>query len=165
MARDKHETTIAGHRYEMTMMAATPGYKLFYRLMQMLGPSIATLKDVVVDGAKDAAGTTPSILDQQINADVVLKGVQVLTTNVSEADLDYVVRALKTHCEVGLNGSTKTIPLEGVFDVHFAGEMGAFFQWLAWGLKVQFQSFLSAFGNLKLPDAGGVFRAERHQSR
>lgn len=164
MGRDVHETNIGGHRYCMTMLAATPGYKLFYRLMQMLGPSIATLKDVVADAAKNEAGITPSLLDQKINSDAILKGVQALTSNVSEADLDYVVNTLKAQCEVGLNGSNKTIPLAGVFDVHFAGEMGAFFQWLAWGLKVQFQTFLTAFNALSLPGMEGVSQADNHPS-
>lgn len=164
MARENHETMIDGHRYQMTDLPTTPGYRLFYRLAQKLIPAFSAFKDAAVSAFRKAGGNTASLLDQEIDLGLMLQAAEVLTTQLSEADLDYAVSTLKEQCQVGINGSDKTIPLVGVFEMHFSGDIGGFIKWLAWGLKVQFGNFPNAFSSLIPPDAGGVFQAVKPPS-
>lgn len=163
MARERQETIIDGHRYQMTMLGATDGVKLFYRLVRMLGPSIGTLQDAAKDSSK--TDDTDSILDRNISGDMLSRAIQALTSNVGEADLEHVINKLKGECHVGVDGNEKTIPLSGVFELHFSGDLAGMFKWLSWGLQVQFGNFFSAFSSLIPPGAGGVFQAGSHQSQ
>lgn len=148
MARETHSTVIDGDRYEMTLFGATQGYRLFHRLFRILGPSFGKLMDAVVD--------TGDIRDVDLSSDVVAAGIRALTESVKESDLDYVIDAMKKCTHVGPGGTEKTIPLSGVFEVHFQGRIGTMFKWLGWGLQTQYGSFVSAFASLKPPGEGGA---------
>lgn len=145
MAREKQSTVIDGYRYEMTMLGATQGYKLFHRLFRMFGPSFGSLMDAVGGG---------DIQDVDLSSNVVIHGIQSLTENVKESDLDHVVEMLRKQTHVSVDGSDRTIPLAGIFEAHFSGSLGSMFKWLYWGLGVQYQDFTSAFANLRPPGGG-----------
>ena len=78
-----------------------------------------------------------------------IHGLQTLTANMKQEDLDHVIVELRNVCHVGVNGSDKTVPLANIFEAHFSGDIGGLFRWLFWGLKVQFGNFSNAFGGLK----------------
>lgn len=143
MPDERNSTTIDGDRYEMTLFGATQGYRLFYRLFKMFGPSFGRLVEAMKDGA--------SIQDVDMAGDAAVAALKSLAVDVHEADLDHVIDALKKQTHVGQGGSDKTVPLAGVFEVHFQGRLGSMFKWLAWGLKVQYQSFFDVFADMRPP--------------
>jgi hypothetical protein len=148
VARERQNTIIDGHRYEMTMLGATAGYQLFHRLFKMLGPSFGAL----MDAASQSGG---NIQDVDLSSEVVVAGINALTENVKQDDLDHVIAQLKDQTQVGVNGSEQTVPLKGVFEMHYAGNIGSMFKWLYWGLTVQFGSFTDAFASVPTPSKGG----------
>lgn len=152
MSRETESTTIDGDRYEMTQLGATAGYRLFHRLFTMLGPTFGKVTD--------ALASDGSIQDVNLSSDAAVAAIEALTHHVTERDLDHVINVLKGETHVGVGGSEKTVPLAGVFEVHFAGRIGTLFRWLAWGLKVQFASFLDAVKDMKPPGGAAVSSAE-----
>ena len=149
MPRDSASTVIDGDRYEMTLLGATQGYRLFHRLFKMFGPSFGRLVDVM--GQQGA-----TIQDVDMASDAAVAALKALAVDVTEADLDRVIEALKKQTHVGVCESNKTIPLADIFELHFSGRIGPMFHWLAWGLKVQYQSFFDVFATMKPPDKGPV---------
>lgn len=147
MPIDRHSTTIDGDRYEMTLLGATQGYRLFHRLFQMFGPSLGKLLD--------AASSAGNIQDVDLASEGVVDLFRALTTDVREQDLDYLIESLKKQTHVSPGDTEKTVPMTGVFELHFSGKMGAMFRWLAWGLKVQYQSFFDVFASMKPPEKAG----------
>jgi len=157
VGREIQHTIIDGDRYEMTLFGATQGYRLFHRLFKMFGPGFGALMD--------AASETGSIQDVDLSSDVVVSGIRSLTENVREADLDHVIDSLKKCTHVGAGGIENTIPLGGVFELHFSGRIGTMFKWLGWGLQVQYASFFDAFANMKPPSEGAESKAAISPSR
>ncbi len=154
MARERQDTVIDGHRYEMTMLAATPSYKLFTKLLKMFGPSIGTIIDVTSKSGDGVEGI-------DLNSQAVVKGIRALMDHVGEDDIEHVIERLKKQTHVSVEkGSEKTIPLSGVFELHFQGDIWAMFKWLWWGLQVQYSNFSDAFANLKTPSEGEAFKLE-----
>jgi len=164
VARERQETVIGGHRYQMTMLGATKASHLFVRLLKMIGPSLGGLKNVSF-GKSNPGDDTQSILDKDLLDGSMLEIVAALTDRVSEADFDYVVNLLREQCHVGVNGSDKTIPLRDIYELHFAGDLPGILQWLAWGLGVQFGNFRGAFANLIPLGVVGVSQAAAKPSQ
>jgi len=149
MARDTHSTEIDGYRYEMTMFGATQSYRLFHRLFRMLGPTLGPLLE--------ALGTAKNLDDVDVGSEAAIAAIRSLTQSVSEADLDHVIGQLREATHVGVEvGSEKTVPLKQVFDLHFAGRFGPMARWIAWGLGVQYGSFLPAFATMGTPSEGAA---------
>lgn len=151
MARERHSTIIDGDLYEMTLFGATQGYRLFHKLFQMFGPSFGRLMD--------ALGDKQDIQDVNLSSEAAVAALESLTTTVKQADLDLIVDALKKCTHVGVDGTEKTVPLGGVFELHFSGRVWSMFKWLAWGLQVQYGSFADAFANTKPPGEGAGLQA------
>lgn len=151
MPRAAESKVIDGDLYEMTLFGATQGYRLFHRLFQMFGPSLGQLVDATAGGK--------NIQDVDLASDAVVRMLKDLVTRVGQDDLDAVIAALKNQTHVGIGGSDQTVPLSGVFELHFSGRIGTMFSWLAWGLKVQYQSFFDAFVSSKPPEKGAASSA------
>lgn len=147
MSRERHSKVIDGDLYEMTQFGATQGYRLFHRILRILGPSFGHIMDALV--------VTKDIRDVDLSSDVVVEGIKALTESFKEADMDLVVDLMKKATHVGVGGSRETVPLSGVFEAHFSGRIGSMFKWLGWGLQVQYGSFTSAFAGLMPPGEGG----------
>jgi len=147
MPRETHSTTIDGDRYEMTLFGATQGYRLFHRLFKMFGPAFGKVMDAVSE--------TGDIQDVNLSSDAAVAALEALTHHVRDTDLDVMVEALKKVTHVGVAGSDKTVPLAGVFELHFSGRIASMFKWMGWGLKVQYGTFADAFASMKPPGGGG----------
>ena len=152
MPIDQHTASIDGHRYDMSMLGATASLRLFHRLFRMLGPSVGHLIDSI--GAKGKA----SLLDVDVSSKAFVAGFESLASAVSESDLEHVVDQLRKQTTLSLPEG-KVIPLAQVFDAHFQGRIGAMFQWLAWGLRVQYGDFWSALASMTPQGEGGESRA------
>ena len=140
MGRESHRTVIDGDLYEMTLFGATQGYRLFHRLFKMFGPSFGQLIDAVAD---------TDIQDVNLSSAGVVSALRSLSESVTEADLDVLIDALRKQTHVGVGGIEKTVPLSGVFELHFSGRLGTMFKWLGWSLKIQYGSFADAFAGMK----------------
>lgn len=134
MARELEKKKIGNHNYEMSLLGATASYKLFHKLFKMLGPSFGMVMDAVSEvedvGSLDLAGGAAT------------KAIRTLSEDISEESLEHLIDTLKAETQV--NGQ----PLEGVFEVHFQGDIAGMFKWLIWGLKVQYKTFFGAFGSI-----------------
>lgn len=150
MGRETHRTVIDGDLYEMSLFGATQGYRLFHRLFKMFGPSFGKLIDAVADS---------NLQDVNLSSDAVVTALRSLTDSVSEADLDVLIDALRKQTLVGVGGTEKTVPLAGVFELHFSGRIGTMFKWLGWGVKVQYSSFADAFADMMPRGEGGESQA------
>jgi len=156
VARDRQSTIIDGHRYEMTMLGATAGYRLFHRLFKMVGPSFGAIMDAV--------GQPGGVENTDLSSKVVVDAIRTLSEQVKESDLDHLVEQLRGQTHVGIGGTEMTVPLSGVFEAHFAGDVMGIGRWLIWGLKVQFATFADAFTTSKPPSGEGVTQAGTSQS-
>ena len=153
MSDERNSTVIDGDRYEMTLFGATQGYRLFHRLFKMFGPSFGHLVDAM-SGDKGA-----SIRDVNLASDAAVSALKRLVDDVHEADLDHLIDALRKQTHVAAGGGQNSIPLAGVFEVHFQGRMGTMFKWLAWGLRVQYASFFDALPRMKPPEKAAASSA------
>jgi hypothetical protein len=142
----RESTVIDGYLYEMSMLPSTPAYRLFWRLFKILGPSFGAVVDVV--------SSADDLQDVDLSSNSVVNGIKVLTDNVQESDLDYVIDQLRSVTHVGVAENTdKTIPLKGQFEKHFMGKFGSLLKWVHWGLKVQYQNFSDVFASM-MPQSG-----------
>lgn len=157
MPREKFTTVIDGDRYEMTLLGATQGIRLFHRLFRMFGPAFGRVMDSVGEGN--------DLLSVDLSSNAAVAGLQTIATSVSEADLDHLVDTLKKQTQVGPDGADKLMPLAGVFELHFSGRLGSMFKWLGWGLKVQYGNFLDAFASTMPPSGGEGSPAANSQSQ
>lgn len=139
MARERQQTVIDGHRYEMTMFPATESYRLFHRLLKIIGPAFGKIVDAMGDG---------DIQDVDLSNETTIEAIIALTTHIKESDLDHVIDKLRNCTHVGVDGSDKTVPLKGIFEMHFAGALASMFRWLLWGLQVQYANFIEGFGSM-----------------
>lgn len=127
MSQDIKTTVIDGHTYKMQMLAATKSYKLFHRLMKMLGPAFGQLFDVAKGaqtlGDVDLADTKTS------------NAIRTLMQDCTEEDVEHVINELKS---VSLWNDK---PLAQVFEAHFQGRPKALWEWVYWGIATQYQDF------------------------
>jgi hypothetical protein len=75
--------------------------------------------------------------------------------------MDHVIGQLKGQTLIGLHGSEKTVPLDSVFEAHFAGDIVSMFRWLFWALRVQYSTFQGVFATLRPPVAEDVTRGAK----
>lgn len=118
---DRHEKQINGVTYEVKMLPATRGQKLLVRLGQMIGPAMAEL--------------TRDGLDAELEGSAFMAAVTALFAHADEHRVD---SALKELAEVTLADGR---PLKSIYDVHFAGRMGALARWAAFALQAQYSDF------------------------
>lgn len=112
---------IGAHAYKVTQLDAVTGRRAFARLVKLIGPAMAKLKD----GEEEAA-----LVD--------------LLSRIEESDLDYFCDTFSPVTEVSGGQYSKAAPqLDTVFLTHFAGEYLAMTQWLVFCIKVNFRSFFA----------------------
>jgi hypothetical protein len=132
----------------MTMLGAKASYRLGLRLFKMFGPSLGA----VFQGT--GKEKIEKVEDIDLSSESMVSSITALTRQLTESDFDHLVDQLQDVTHVGLSGATKTVPMRGIFEDHFSGDIGGMIRWLAWGLMVQYRTFSSVFATLKLPVAG-----------
>ena len=147
------ETEIDGHHYEMAMLPGSRGWRMYLRILKMLGPSLGKVVDGVIQGGGDLSGRAilQKIMDMEgISKDFVSEAVVALTEHVNEDEVSLVMTELakvtwadRQHLVAGAN-----------FDVHFQGRPLSIMKWLAWGLQVQYGGFSNASESVAAPGAG-----------
>lgn len=125
--RDAEVRDIAGRTFEVTPLPAGKGFALMLRIGKLLGPLAGLVGDT--RATMEAAGP--------IVAEVLERA--------TEEDIAGLYRPL-AECTVvhiqGPGGETRKPKLSEVFDVTFAGDYPALFQWLVFALEVNFGPFM-----------------------
>jgi len=134
---EPHKTTIGEHEYTMHMLPPMQSHKLFLRVIKMVGPALGPVFDTFFSAAKTGG---KDALEQEVPTEFFTKAAAALFGELDEKVLDDVIRALKEVTIVEGSGKLD----RGQFDAHFLGRLEEMYQWLAWGMKVQWGKSVGA---------------------
>lgn len=126
MARKTESKVIGGDRYAVTQLGARQGQAVALRIMRAVAPAAV---------AKDAGAA-----------------IGLLVQNISESDLEYVTNALASGTLLYLEGGTKGVSLDSVYDAHFAGRLGVWSEWLVFAVMTNFADFFDEIRGLETPE-------------
>lgn len=127
-------TTLNGTRYEVTPFGSTKGRQVLVRLSNLLGPALAQAL------ATPVSGDTAKAALEKVSASAMAD----LLGRVSDADLDYLVREFGECTVVQTPDMKGPGPLdESRRDAHYAANYGELFQWLWFGITLNYKSFLA----------------------
>ncbi len=131
------EKTIDGVKYVMYMLPPKPSYRLFIKVIKMVGPALGPVLDTALAG-KSKSETT-SFLDREVGPDFFSKAASRLFESLDESVLDRVVDEFAAVTEAD------GIFLNKTFDSHFMGSLDQMAKWLGWGMKAQWGKLLSVW--------------------
>ena len=126
---EPHTTDIGGQAYTMSMLPPMKSHRLLVKVIQMVGPSLGPVFDMFFGKAQKAGA---EVLDQEVPAEFFTKAAGTLFDSLDEKILDQVIKEFKAVTVVEGLGL-----LENKFDAHFLGKLDEMYQWLAWGMSVQ----------------------------
>jgi len=118
--REPERKEIDGKVYEVTPMPTSKGLSVMQRMAKAAMPAVL----------KAARGETGG----------ELVAVADLVESLASDDLPAIAKIFAEHSMVGDGESM--VKLSGVFDVHFAGDYLALFEWLTFAAKVNFGPLL-----------------------
>jgi hypothetical protein len=135
------EKTIGEHKYEMYMLAPKTSHTLLVKVMKMLGPSLGPVADMFFNKLKNTKNVS-EIMNQEVGAEFFSKAANTLFNDLDNAIIDDVIDKFGdvTHVD--------GVPLKGIFDAHFLGSLGEMYQWLFWGMQVQWGKSLTGLVDL-----------------
>lgn len=132
---ESQEKKIGEIMYRVTQLPALPGRKLLVRLYKTLGPTIgAALKGLPDSGSSVSLGS--------LESSSIGDALTALAHDLTEDDLEYVVTTLTGTTEFSRE-TNKWLPLRNELDDHWAGKYLQMFQWIAFGLQVNYADFLA----------------------
>jgi hypothetical protein len=141
------DKNIGAHKYEMNMMPPRKSHRLLVKLVKMIGPSLGPVFDMFFDKVKSSG--VKNVMDQEIGAAFFTKAIGNLCDDLDNVILDEIIDALADTTHV--DGKH----LKPNFDAHFLGNLGEMYQWLAWGMSVQWGKSLTGLVELMpLPTEG-----------
>lgn len=147
MALHTESRTIGNYTYEVTTLGGLAGRKLLTKLVKTLGPCLAPL-------LTDSDGNTKkgwSVLDADSKS--VAAALVEFADRVTPELLEELAVAFGKTTLVDMGGGKAVqLTLENQ-DLHFAGNYGEFFRWLAFALEVNFRDFLGALPQLRAAKA------------
>jgi hypothetical protein len=113
------------------------------KLSKVLGPALGA--------AADGLGTNPA---EALEGDLSLEGAQAaletFARNLGGDDLTWLREKIRKCTEIATEDGETWVPFtETNLDEVFAGELGAYFRYIAAGLGANFKGFLSEQGGLK----------------
>lgn len=137
MSRKTQKFQLGPEVYEITQLGTELGVPLGHRLMKALAPSV---RDLVTEIAGSDAKTLQAAIGQLGEVGVAIKLVQAF----EGAPTDLLVELGKTFAQVTtVKSSTLMLPLDGLYDDHFAGRFDHWMQWVFCCVKFNFgASFL-----------------------
>jgi hypothetical protein len=123
-----------GTRYEVTPFGSTKGRQVLVRLSNLLGPALAQAL------ATPASGGTAKEALEKVSASALAD----LLGRVSAEDLEYLVREFAACTVIQAPDMKGPGPLdESRRDSHYAANYGELFQWLWFGITLNYKSFLA----------------------
>ena len=123
------KTTIGEKQYTMSMLPPMKSHRLLTKVAKMVGPSLGPVFDKLFNEVKAGKG---DVLDQDVPVAFFTNAAGSLFDSLDEKVLDEVMAEFQAVTVVEGLGL-----LEGKFDVHFLGRLDEMYQWVAWGMSVQ----------------------------
>lgn len=148
-------TTIGGKTYTMYMLPPMQSHDLLMDVAKMVGPSIGPVLDTVVGML--TGGGIEQAMDTELGPSFFTKAAGAFFGGVDKKVIRDTIEAFKGVSEV--NGA----PLKGIFDAHFMGALEEMYQWVAWGMRVQWGKSLSALV-AGLKDKGAIMAARKQDA-
>lgn len=144
---------IGEHDYTMYMLAPMISHDLFIDVLKMVGPALGPVVDALLKQGetKDLTG----FLQQDLGVDFFTKAASSLFGGLDKKILAATIAAFRTVSFVDEK------PLDGIFDEHFRGDLGGMYQWLLWGMRVQWGKSLSALGSAVVAQGAAALAAVR----
>jgi hypothetical protein len=132
---EPQSTVIGGHDYSMHMLPPMESHNLLMDVVKMVGPSLGPVFDMFYGTIKagDAA------LDEEVPIEFFTKAASALFGELDKAVLNRVIDSFKNVTVVENVGR-----LSKTFDAHFQGNLHEMYEWLGWGMSVQWGKSLSA---------------------
>ena len=130
------KTKIGEHEYEMHMLDPLTSHDLLMDVAKMIGPAIGPVFDRLFQNKKvtDLEG----VLDQNIGVDFFSSAADSLFKGIDKKVLRNVIDEFQKVTFVDGTELSKT------FAIHFRGALDSMYQWIAWGMSVQWGKSLSA---------------------
>lgn len=123
--------TIDGETYTIQLLDAVVGSELYFKLLNAVGGSLASLGDLDVKGDIDEEG---------VKTDLALRAIGALMKGLSKDLLVECRETFAAHCSVRKEALEPK--LKHVFGNHFAGRYAHMSKWLFECVKVNFADFL-----------------------
>jgi hypothetical protein len=139
---------IGDKTYTMYMLSPMVSHDLLVDVVKMVGPALGPVFDVLFTGTKKELN-----LDQELDIAFFTKASSALFSGLDKSVFHAVIDAFKlvTHVD--------DKPLDKIFDIHFAGKLEDMYQWIAFGMSVQWGKSLSALIG-EISDRGANKKAE-----
>lgn len=134
---DAERKVIDGKSFEVYMLPPMTSHDLLMDVAKMVGPALGPVLDKLFSGDRSKG----EVLEQEIGAEFFTKAASALFSGLDKKVLSDVMRALRevTHVE--------GVPLDGIFDIQFKGNLDSMYKWLFFGMKVQWGKSLSALAS------------------
>ena len=129
---------IDDYNFKMFMLPPLLSNRLLLEVTKMIGPSVGPVADMIFNSAKSR---NTDALDVELGYDFFSKVSQTLFKDLEVATTERLIEAFSKVTAVDDQ------PLEGRVDYFFIGELDVMYQWLAWGLKVQWGKCLGSLVN------------------
>lgn len=123
--RKSDTITTGGKTFRVTQLGALQGRKVFLRLIKILGPVLSAAQ-----GAENPEQATSALLG-------------TIGDHVSEDDFEFLCDVFAASTEVLGDTPGKAVDLKDVFDVVFIGNYKAMLEWLAFAVKLNYESFFT----------------------
>lgn len=135
---EPHTKDIGDNKYTMYMLPPMESHNLLMDVTKMIGPSIGPVIDVVFTHGMDA----------KLSGDFFSKVATTLFGDLNKTVLENVIKVFKKVTEIDNK------PLGPIFDAHFMGKLEDMYQWIAWGMGVQWGKSLGVLiGSIADQDA------------
>jgi hypothetical protein len=139
------QVTINGNRYHIGRLEHTLALETFVLVMRNLGPGIG-------EALKDALKGGKGLKDLDLSPDAIGRAVQDVCLRLSAADAIAVGQAFGTVCTV-IPAGPKPAKLDlsnvKVYERHFAGRLGEWFQWVGVCMQHNYADFLELLTSAK----------------
>lgn len=138
--RELAKIEIDNHTYEFSQFTTTESLRTLTKLTKILGEPMILAISSIFKGSKEkltAEDVKRSLLDREINTDVLAQAVRVLMEKMDEDEVIGLVKKLvtdRTSCDMK--------PIN--FDTHFMGELGHLVKVVKAALVVQYGNFFDA---------------------
>lgn len=144
MALTRTVREIGGVRYALQTVPALAGRKLYFRLLQIVGPAATRALRSGVVSLKSFLG--PNSKANMAAAALAADAFEELFARLSEADLELFVHTFADHTFV-LCADGSELPLSKTIDTFaFAGRPGLLVQWLRASMEHSLSGFLADSG-------------------
>jgi len=128
---------IGDRSYVMYLLAPMESHDLLMDVVKMVGPSLGPLLDAAFSGGKKLD------MDKELGVDFFAKAAGSLFGSLDKAVVKRVMEKFAKVTRVeGSDGF-----LDKSLDAHFIGRLPALYQWIAWGMSVQWGGLWSALGD------------------